>query len=118
MTDTPRTLKDKVTVAVFGILAVGAVTVAVLERGGDPLIDGLPEPTVIGQNADGHYHAWMGAEIPGTPPRMVYKHKTTRSAAVAARWRASDSYIGGSLKDIKDHPASMTPRIWGNHAPE
>lgn len=113
-----RTLKDGVTVAVFGALAVGAVTVAILERGGDPVIEGLPEPTSIRKNATDDYHAFLCAEIPATPPREVCEHKTTRSAAKAAEWEASDSYTGSTLADIAGHPASMTPRIWGNDAPE
>ncbi len=111
-------VRDKVTAAFFGVLAVGAVTFAVIERGGDPVVDGLPEPRAIGQNALGYYHSIHCAEIPATPPRMDCIRKVTLDPVRAAKRRASDSFMGSWAADVAGHPASMTPRIWGNPAPE
>lgn len=111
-------MRDKITKAFFGVLAVGAVAVGVILGGGDPVIDGLPEPAPIGRNALGYYHSIHCAEVPATPPRQECIRKVTLDPSRAARRRASDSFMGSRAADVAGHPASMTPRIWGNPAPE
>ncbi len=110
---------------IFGLGAVGILTIGILLRGEDPEITLTPERPPMKANSNGWYHAYFAAEIPATPPRMHCVHKTTRNLKKVAIWEKDPAYIGSTITDIKafaestgyECPASNTS-IWGNPAPE
>ncbi len=109
-------MNDKVTIGIFGALAVGAVTLTAILAGGDPENLILPTPPPLAANDAGYYFTLHEAEIPSTPPRIEYRLMVTRDPVKAEKRRQSGSYKGSHWKDIKEHPASNT-HIWGNPMP-
>ncbi len=111
-------MNDKITAALFGVTAVGLITLGVITVGGDPEVDGLPAPPSLVRSPTGYYHTFHSAELPVTPSRIVCRHLVTRDRELAKRRQASGSFVGSTLNDgaVAECPASNT-MIWGNPVP-
>ena len=98
-------------VYLLALLATAIIFAAVMSLGLPATAQEPPTVTpVVTPNAGGWYHAYLC-------PADGCEHRTTRRRRLALEWAASPTYRGGTWNDIKEHPASLTPRIWGNSAP-